>query len=81
MALIDDVKEYCRAEDDVQAFIDAAELYLTNAGITANETSALYCLAVKMLVLHWYDNREPVGKTDKIAYGLADVISSLKYNS
>jgi len=78
MALADDVKTYCRTDEDVTAFVNAAESYLTNAGITADESNALYGLAVKMLVSHWYDNREPVGNTTKLEYGLAGIISQLQ---
>lgn len=82
--IINDVKNYIRVEDtdedvQVQSLIEAAEEYLTNAGATKDETKPLYVLAVKILVSHWYDNREPVGLTTKLAFGLSDIISQLKY--
>ena len=84
MALLDETKEYLRidgTDNDLQitAFISAAESYLTNAGVVKDETNLLYCLAVKMLVSHWYDNREAVGSAAKLAYGLASIIEQLKY--
>lgn len=78
MAFADDVKSYCHAEEDVTAFVNAAESYLKNAGIAINESDALYGLAVKMLVSHWYDNREPVGTASKMEYGLAGIIAQLQ---
>lgn len=78
MALLDSVKLYCRTDEDVQPLIDAAEGYLTGAGITKSETMPLYILAVEMLVVHWYYNREPVGKADKIAFGLEGIILQLQ---
>lgn len=79
MALLDDVKLYCRTDEDLTALVDAAKLYLTNAGITATESNALYCLAIKMLVVHWHNNREVVGSADKLALGIDCIISQLKF--
>lgn len=78
MAFADDVKSYCRTDEDITAFVSAAESYLTNAGVSVNESDALYGLAVKMLVSHWYDNREPVGNASKMEYGLAGIIAQLQ---
>lgn len=82
--LLDDIKLYLRVdgtEEDtqIQSLIDAAEAYLTNAGCTKNETNTLYALAVEMLVSHWYENRQPIGKADKLAFGLDAIITQLQY--
>ena len=82
MALLEEAKSYCRTDEDLTSLVSAAEVYLTNAGIAANETNALYCLAVKMLVLHWYDNRGAVTVgtiTKTLEYSLQSIISQLKY--
>jgi len=82
MTFSEEVAEYAKIdsmEEDVQGFIDSAEMYLTNAGITADETNAIYKLAVKMLVTFWHDNRTPSGSTDAQPFGLAGLISQLKY--
>lgn len=81
--LFDDVKNYIRVTDtdddlQIQSLIDAAEIYLRNAGAVITDGS-LYSLAVKILVSHWFDNREPVGDTKKLAFGLGDIIAQLKY--
>ncbi len=60
----------------------SAEEYLTNAGINKDYSKQLYKLAIKILVTHWYENREVenVGKNaSKIAFGLDTIILQLKY--
>ena len=82
MAVLDDIKAYIRVDDDdaqVQSLIDAADGYLVNAGAVKDEMNPLYLLAIKMLVSHWYDNREPIGNAQKLAFGLSDIITQLKY--
>lgn len=85
LALIDDAISYAHAEEDktvLQPLFNAAESYITNAieqkDNTINEKNPLFCLAVEMLFTHWHDNREPVGKADKIAYGLGAIIDQLQ---
>lgn len=82
--MLDEVKEYLRidgTDEDtaIQGLINAAEAYLTNAGVIKDETNELYKLAVKMLVVNWYENRQPIGKADKLAFGLDSIITQLKY--
>ena len=82
--LIDKIKLYMKIdgtdEDSlIQSLIDAAEEYETNAGISKVETVALYVLAIRMLVTHWYEHREIIGKADKIAYGLEQINMQLRY--
>ena len=82
MALADDLKTYCKTSEDLSEFLEAAEIYLANAGIPEDETNALYRLAVKILVSHWYDNRQAVviGTISKnIEYSLQNIIAQLKY--
>lgn len=82
--MLDDVKQFLRidgTDEDAQivALIDAAETYLTNAGVTKDESNELYKLAVEMLVTNWYENREPIGQANEIAFGLRNIITQLKY--
>lgn len=58
------VYRYCKVDPDdreIQDLIDAAEAYIINLidmkTVTTLEEDPVFCLAVKMLVLHWYDNR------------------------
>lgn len=83
---LDEAKSYLRLDEsytdedtDITALINAAEKYLTNAGCTLNEGDEVAKLAEKMLVVHWYENREPIGKGDLLAYGLQALITQLQY--
>lgn len=67
------------AGDIDQSYINSAEAYLTGAGVTTDETKPLYCLAIKMLVTNWYDNRVPAGTATAQPYGLDGIITQLKY--
>jgi len=81
MAFIDTVAEYTGMDvsvDDVQGFVDMAEAYLTDSGITKDETSPLYGLAVKMLVATWKDQKVPTGGVDVNAMGFAGILNKLK---
>ena len=84
MALIDEVKQYIRVDDDaddtqIEALIQASSAYLSNAGIGAEKAEKpLYKLAQMLLVGHWYDNREPTGNATKLAHGLAGIILQLQ---
>lgn len=65
MAFADDVKNYARTDEDVAAYITAAEAYLKNAGIVIAEDNALYALAVKMLVAYWVDHHITASDTNR----------------
>lgn len=79
------VKTYMQVTDDgddalITTLIEAAESYLTDAGIHPGEPAdARYTLAVSALTLHWYDNRQAVDidLTD-LPLGLRQVINQLK---
>lgn len=87
MSLLTTTKEYMRIEGtdsdtELTTLILAAKTYLQNAGVDLNEASPLYCLAVGMLVLHWYDNRGAmlVGTiSKKMEFSLDAIIQQLKY--
>lgn len=76
---VDDTDE----DDSIQSLIDSAEVYLTNAGCVLNVGDAVAELAIKMLVNHWYNHREPTGKVDLLAFGLSSLIIQLQncYNT
>lgn len=81
---IEELKLFLRidgAEEDalIQGLQLASEEYLLNAGITKDYSKKLYKLAIKLLVGHWYENRNIVGKADKIAFSLDSIILQLKY--
>ena len=80
---IDEIKNYLRIDNNLDDdllinLVIAAHAYLINAGVMKAE-GPLYDLAVKLLVAHWYENREVVGKADKLAFSLEAIITQLKY--
>lgn len=82
---LDELKIFIRADGtDEDLLIGslqiAAEIFITNTGVIKDYANELYRLAVKLLVLHWYENREVVGKADKLAFSLETIIFSIKYN-
>jgi uncharacterized phage protein (predicted DNA packaging) len=81
---VEEIKSFLRidgTEEDalVTALQLGAEEYLDNAGVIKDYTKELYKLAVKLLVGHWYEHREIVGKSDKLAFSLDSIILQLKY--
>lgn len=81
-----ELKLYLRVENDeddlfIQALQQAAIEYLKNAGVDQSD-SALYGLAIKLLVAHWYENRQAViiGQVSKqLEYSLQAILAQLMY--
>lgn len=71
--------DYSDEDTDITALINAAEGYLKNAGCTLNAGDEVAKLAEKMLVVHWYENREPTGSANLLAFGLQSLITQLQY--
>jgi len=84
---LEELKIYLRIdgqEDDglINGLLLAAKEYLKNAG-TAVEIGDLYELAVKLLVSHWYENRNTVlvGSISKeLEFALTTIITQLRYS-
>ncbi|MGX7745690.1 head-tail connector protein [Rhodopseudomonas parapalustris] len=84
-----EAKQYLRIElsytdedTDITALISAAEGYLKNAGCVLNIGDEVAKLAIKMLVVHWYENRDSVliGSISKsMEYSLQSIVTQLKY--
>lgn len=72
-------EDYTEADINILPLVMATENYLKNGGCVLNPDDELAKLAVKMLVNHWYNNREPIGKADLIPFGLKSIITQLKY--
>ena len=71
--------EVSAQESIIIALAAGAVEYLRNAGIPEpEEPSELYNLAVKSLVLHWYDHRDDVGSESSVPNGIRPVITQLK---
>jgi uncharacterized phage protein (predicted DNA packaging) len=82
---LDDVKVYLRIDgndDDplLTSLMSAADSYIVNAvGDAMDKTAELYILASKLLITHWYENREPVGNANALAFSLQSILMQLKY--
>ena len=81
--LIEEIKLYLRLDHDeedslLDGLLSSATEYLKNAGCVVTE-GKLYNLAIKILVSHWYENREVVGKADRLTHSLDSIITQLKY--
>ena len=74
---MDDIDE--EQAEGITNLIMAAQIYLKNAGCVLTKEDEMAKLAVKMLVVHWDENREPIGETNKLAYGLQSLITQLQY--
>lgn len=86
---LSEAKKYLRLEDDytdedsdITTLISAAEAYLVNAGCILETGNELAKLAIKILVVNWYENRsiEITGPNfNKIKFSLDAIIMQLKY--
>lgn len=79
-----EIKGYLRLDDTsedwlIEGLQSTGEKYLENAGIKKDYKNPLYKLAINLLVSHWYENREPTGKADRLAFSLDNIILQLKY--
>lgn len=85
--LLDEVKQYLRLEPDYveedflldSLILAAGQFIKSNTGIAVNVENDLHVLAIRLLVSHWYENREVVGKADKLAYSLDSILFQMNY--
>ena len=82
--MLEQIKDYMKIDSSdedlvITALITSAETYLQNAGIKKDYQNELYNLAIKLLVIHWYENREVVGNAGKLAFSLDNIITQLQY--
>jgi uncharacterized phage protein (predicted DNA packaging) len=83
---LDEAKDFLKIEHNdedtlIQGLIVAAENYIKNAtGKEFDNTNELAKLAVKLLVVNWYENREiNTDKANKLAFSLDVILTQLKY--
>ena len=84
--MLEEIKNYMRIDEDyddnlINSLIEAANIYMVNAGVK-NFENDLYKLAIKMLVLHWYENRDVVliGSISKnLEFTMKNIITQLQY--
>lgn len=83
---LEEAKEYLRVdgnEEDmlITSLITAAEQYIKNStSKDVNLNDELAKLAARILIAHWYENREPVGKTGKLSFSLQSILIQLQYS-
>ncbi|MGD6897113.1 head-tail connector protein [Bacillus infantis] len=86
--MLTEVKQYLRIEEEwteedslLSSLIVAAKMFIKNAtGITADESDDLHKLVINLLVVHWFENREPIGKANKLAFSLDSILFQLQYS-
>ena len=84
--MLEEIKNYMKIDEDyddnlINSLIEAANIYMVNAGVK-NFENDLYKLAIKMLVLHWYENRDIVliGSISKnLEFTMKNIITQLQY--
>lgn len=86
MVTLDDAKAFLRVDgtdDDglIQSLIDASAAYIENAAGAVDTASPVYDLAQKLLIVHWYENREPIGQANVLVYSLESMILQLRYTA
>lgn len=88
MLSLQEAKEFLRVDHDeedasINGLLQASEGYIINAigvkEITDDRQKELFKLAQKLLIAHWYENREVIGKTDKAAFSLSSILVQLQY--
>lgn len=85
---LEEIKKYLKVdgneEDDLLLGLQgAAEEYLINAGVVKDYTKNLFKIAIKLLISHWYENRNAVvvGSISKnMEFSLSNIIIQLKYS-
>lgn len=82
---LESVKGYCRIDGDEEnelllSLVDAAKDYLDAAGVSEpEEDNPLYLLAVKAMVLHFYDHRGMTESTKPSDIpGIRNAVTQLK---
>lgn len=82
---LEEAKGYLRVDGDeedmlITSFIEASEIYIKNAtSKNVDLKSELAKLAARILIAHWYENREAVGKAEQLAFSLQSILVQLQY--
>ncbi|HEQ3529088.1 head-tail connector protein [Bacillus thuringiensis] len=82
---VEEAKKYLRVDGDeeddlITSFVIAAEIYIQNAtGQDVKLDSELAKLAARILISHWYENREAVGKAEQLVFSLQSILVQLQY--
>ncbi len=83
---LEEAKKYLRVDGDeeddlITSFVIAAEIYIKNAtSKNVDLKSELAKLAARILISHWHENREVVGKAEQLAFSLQSILVQLQYS-
>lgn len=86
MLTLNKAKEFLKVEtieDDalISSLILASDLYIKNACDPNYPQNDLTDLAQRLLVCHWYEHREAIGKADQMAFSLDSILRQIKFTS
>jgi uncharacterized phage protein (predicted DNA packaging) len=84
MMTLSKAKEYLKVETTdedalISSLINASDQYIKNACQQDYPQNELSELAQKLLISHWYEHREVVGKADRLAHSLDAILVQLKF--
>ena len=81
-----EAKDWCKIEftdDDslIESLIAAATSYVSAAvSLPLSESNELHKLPIKILVNHWYDNRELIGSVpDQLQKSIDSIITAIEF--
>lgn len=62
-------------DEELTLYLEAAKIWLSNAGVPALTGNALYTLAAYMLATHWLDNKGVIAEAGNIEHTPLGVFS------
>jgi uncharacterized phage protein (predicted DNA packaging) len=87
MLTLEQVKEFMKIEtSDEDAFlsslISVSKTFIVNATHpNADETTELFMLAQRFIILHWYENREIIGSSNGMNYHFEAILQQIRYTT
>lgn len=87
MKVLSEVKEFLRIDFDdddslINTLIISAKTYIFNAtGKEFDQFNELHKLCLMILITHWYENREAVGKAEKLSFSLSSILTQIEYKA
>ena len=88
---LDEVKVYLKLDDDlteddelITGLIDAAKTYIEDSTGKSYQDTQLYNLAVKMIVAHWYENRQVISNktvVNELPQSFFSIVAQIQWSS
>ena len=86
-----EVKVYLKLDDDlteddevITGLIDAAKTYIEDSTGKSYQDTQLYNLAVKMIVAHWYENRQVISNktvVNELPQSFFAIVAQIQWSS